>query len=85
MASNRLNSSLIPILYPLRMPWIFLAQSEKHTFELSSFETRKLRLRMTKVDKNFLARTEKKIEKLIWVDWISLQVRFNVVLWANVM
>ena len=33
-----------------------------------SSEIRKLRLRMTKDDKNFIARTNKNLEKSIWVD-----------------
>ena len=35
---------------------------------------------MTKVDKNFVARTEKKLEKSIWIDWFPKQVRFNIAL-----
>ena len=44
------------------------------------FEIRKLRLRMIKDDKNFAARTERNFEKLICVDWFSLQVRSNMAL-----
>ena len=35
---------------------------------------------MTKVDKNFVARTEKKFEKSIGVDWFTSQVRSNMAL-----
>ena len=40
---------------------------------------------MTKVDKNFVARTKRKFEKLVRVDWISVQNRLNVALLGKVM
>ena len=44
---------------------------------LRSSEAIRLRLRMTKIDKNFVAKTERKFGKSIRVDWFSLQVKFT--------
>ena len=44
---------------------------------LRSSEAIRLRLRMTKIDKNFVAKTERKFGKSIRVDWFSLQVHWQ--------
>ena len=47
--------------------------------------TRKLRVRMTKDDKYFVARKERRFENSTCAEWVSLQVKFNMALWGKVM